>query len=169
MISLTPGKFSRTSGSAGLSCCPVMPMAVRLAPGIGCAFSPIFSMWRTTASICSGRAPASITTSIGFPLGQYNSRSYEENPSPGCGLRSVLRECICDVHRRAEERHELQGKGEVDGRERQGVDRARERSDAPTRPTADRRTSLGHTDELGTPRPTPADSCNVDRYVTAAS
>src|SRR5229473_5755564 len=43
-----------------------MPMAVRFAPGIGCAFSPIFSMWRTTASICSGRAPASITTSIGF-------------------------------------------------------------------------------------------------------
>src|SRR5438045_6005823 len=44
-----------------------MPMAVRCAPGIGCAFSPIRSTWRTTASICSGLAPASITMSIGFP------------------------------------------------------------------------------------------------------
>ena len=40
MTSLTPGKFSRTSGSAGRCCLPVMPMAVRFAPGIGCALQP---------------------------------------------------------------------------------------------------------------------------------
>src|SRR5205814_5662179 len=63
MTSLTPANVSRISGSAA-PCAPVMPIAVRLAPGIGWALRPILSTCRTTASICSGRAPASITTSM---------------------------------------------------------------------------------------------------------
>src|ERR1041385_4065679 len=63
MTSLTPGNVSRISGSAP-PCAPVTPMAVRCAPGMGWALRPIFSTCLTMASICSGRAPASMTTSM---------------------------------------------------------------------------------------------------------
>src|SRR6266849_11123151 len=63
MTSLTPGKFSTLAGSFFASC-PVTPIAVRCAPGIGCALRPRRSMCRTTASICSAEAAASITTSM---------------------------------------------------------------------------------------------------------
>ena len=46
---------------------PVMPMAVRCAPGMECARYPIFSIFWQTSRTCSSVACAFITTSIGSP------------------------------------------------------------------------------------------------------
>src|SRR5439155_9873678 len=43
---------------------PVMPIAVLVAPGIGCALYPISSILRQTSRICASVAPAFINTSI---------------------------------------------------------------------------------------------------------
>src|SRR3954469_4081790 len=43
-----------------------MPMAVRCAPGIGCAFNPSDSTLSHTARTCSGVACACITISMGW-------------------------------------------------------------------------------------------------------
>src|SRR5262249_23077091 len=47
---------------------PVMPMAVRVAPGIGCGVSVMERMVSTTASICSAVAWLFMTTSMATPL-----------------------------------------------------------------------------------------------------
>src|SRR5256885_8663612 len=63
MASATPGRFSK--------CCkliapllPVMPMAVRVAPGMVCERKPSASITRTTPAISASVALAFITTSI---------------------------------------------------------------------------------------------------------
>src|SRR6266540_1431450 len=54
---------SSTAASTG-PWLPVMPIAVRVAPGIGCALYPISSILRQTSRICASVAPAFINTSI---------------------------------------------------------------------------------------------------------
>jgi hypothetical protein len=63
MASATPGRLSKRTASTG-PVLPVMPMAVRDAPGRGCALSPNSSTVRTTSSTCAAVASAFITMSM---------------------------------------------------------------------------------------------------------
>ncbi len=53
--SATPGSTSRLRGSIAPTL-PVMPMAVRVAPGIGCGVRFMARMARTASSTCCGVA-----------------------------------------------------------------------------------------------------------------
>src|SRR4249919_25070 len=66
MTSSTPGMLSNT-GRSSVPRLPVMPIAVRCAPGIGWALKPRVSIARTTPAMSSCVAPCRITTSIGSP------------------------------------------------------------------------------------------------------
>src|SRR5580658_9471555 len=63
MHSITPGSDSRTPKSTA-PLFPVIPIAVRIVPGMGCAFSPKLSMRSHTPRICSSVACDCMTTSI---------------------------------------------------------------------------------------------------------
>src|SRR6267143_2321012 len=63
MTSATPDRFSKRRPSIGPGF-PVIPMAVRVAPGIGCARKPIASTILTTASTSRAVALAFITINI---------------------------------------------------------------------------------------------------------
>src|SRR5512140_1492763 len=68
MTSRTPGRFSKAAGPT-VPLLPVMPIAVRWAPGIGSAFSPSFSAAATTPSTSLPVAVRSMTMSTaGVPL-----------------------------------------------------------------------------------------------------
>ncbi len=64
MHSTTPGRDSRTPRSTA-SLLPVMPMAVRIEPGMGCALRPRLSIRLQTSRICSSVAWDCMTTSMG--------------------------------------------------------------------------------------------------------
>src|SRR4051794_35911538 len=63
MSSCTPGSTSSVRGSTALRL-PVMPMAVRVAPGSGCGVSCRRLTAASTCSTCSGVACLSMTTSM---------------------------------------------------------------------------------------------------------
>src|SRR5262245_13346901 len=63
MTSVTPGRFSNAPRSTDPRF-PVMPIAVRWAPGMGCAWRPRLSTAETTRRMSSGEADASITISM---------------------------------------------------------------------------------------------------------
>ncbi len=63
MTSLTPGRFSKAPRST-VPLLPVMPIAVRWAPGMGWACSPSVSITPTTRRTSSAVAAASITMSM---------------------------------------------------------------------------------------------------------
>src|SRR5437899_8961513 len=63
MHSPTPGMDSRTPRSTA-PLLPVMPMAVRIEPGIGCALRPRLSMRLQTSRTCSSVACDCMTTSM---------------------------------------------------------------------------------------------------------
>src|SRR5262245_37228259 len=63
MTSATPARFSKRRPSIGPSL-PVMPIAVRVAPGMGCARKPTASITLTTASISDAVALGFITINI---------------------------------------------------------------------------------------------------------
>src|SRR6266542_1916902 len=68
MTSSTPGRLSKTGASTAPRL-PVIPMAVRWAPGMGWALNPRASMAATTPRISSGVALCRITTStVAFSL-----------------------------------------------------------------------------------------------------
>src|SRR6266542_3824612 len=62
MTSSTPGRPSKT-GASSAPLLPVTPMAVRCAPGMGCALKPRASIASATPRISSAVAPLRITTS----------------------------------------------------------------------------------------------------------
>src|SRR5829696_5466767 len=64
MHSLTPSRTSRWRASTD-PVLPVMAMAVRVGPGSGCGVRSRTLIVSITRAICSGEAPASITTSMG--------------------------------------------------------------------------------------------------------
>jgi hypothetical protein len=64
MTSRTPGRPSKI-GASTAPLLPVIPIAVRCAPGMGCAFIPRASTTATTPRISSGVALCRITTSTG--------------------------------------------------------------------------------------------------------
>src|SRR5437660_12361401 len=63
MHSPTPGMDSRTPRSTA-PLLPVMPMAVRIEPGIGCALRPRLSLRLQTSRTCSSVACDCMTTSL---------------------------------------------------------------------------------------------------------
>src|SRR6266849_4682884 len=63
MHSPTPGMDSRTPRSTA-PLLPVMPIAVRIEPGMGCALRPRLSIRWQTARTCSSVACDCMTTSI---------------------------------------------------------------------------------------------------------
>src|SRR5579863_9221946 len=81
MTSATPERSSKLprSISPGL---PVMPTAVRWAPGSGWARKPNCSIWSQTAWISSGVACAFMTTNIALP--QTISLTFETAESNSC-------------------------------------------------------------------------------------
>src|SRR6266508_6073722 len=99
MTSATPGRFSKAPVSTEPRL-PVMPMAVRCAPGIACAWSPRLSTVSTTRRTSSAEAAESMTMSIRWyhvshaRLCQTGGRgtSDEATWSPGSGSDSG---CFC--------------------------------------------------------------------------
>src|SRR5262245_49564020 len=69
MTSRTPGRLSKM-GASTAPLFPVMPMAVRWLPGMGCAFMPRASTAATTPRMSSGVALCRITTSMSGPGGE---------------------------------------------------------------------------------------------------
>src|SRR5262245_11155565 len=63
MTSVTPGRFSKAPRSTDPRV-PVMPIAVRCAPGMGCAWRPRLSTAETTRRMSSGEADASMTINM---------------------------------------------------------------------------------------------------------
>ena len=79
MASATPGMFSKCEGSTAVWL-PVMPMAVRVAPGIGWGLYPSSSMTRKTVSICASVASDFITISM-LVLYSHNSEKVQRSAS----------------------------------------------------------------------------------------
>src|SRR5262249_9106429 len=77
MTSRTPGRFSKAPGST-LPRFPVMPIAVRCVPGMGCAWSP----WLWTASTTRRMSSAVATESITI-----NMRVLKYGPQPALSNR----------------------------------------------------------------------------------
>src|SRR5262245_33743198 len=78
MTSVTPGRFSKAPRST-VPRLPVIPIAVRCAPGMGCAWSPRVSTAATTRRMSSGEAAESITISMRV-LSFDRLRAYQTGP-----------------------------------------------------------------------------------------
>src|ERR1700735_4335505 len=75
MHSVTPG-IDSTVAISTVPVFPVMPIAVRPEPGIGCALYPSDSMRSQTARICSSVAWDCITTNMEAPCAKSNPAVY---------------------------------------------------------------------------------------------